>query len=367
MITYDFKEQLAKGKDGEAVLDDYFRQWYDIEEVTLEQEKKGIDRIFYPKQKLRNLDWLAGLLTGEGTFSWRKYERGQPYPRISMASVDEDIVEAAKEISGVGCIYQHKRHNSPHQDYFSWVVQTKNDALELMLSLYPMLTTAKREQIEAGTDVDKAECLTSVSPFWLAGLLEGEGCFGAYDRADMQRRAARVQLAMCDKEAVSLVASHYGGNVRKTEQRNNKHSIQWVWAKQSAEARNIMYELYPYLGERRREKIRTISAEWGGLGVTVEMKTDTKTQKTSNIFVETYSKMEKNKPGWGWTCSAALLVYFALPDTIYMVAPKTVRDMIPQWVEKYGQRKVKNRGWTSAGIPVPTSEFAKISEVVLLP
>ena len=45
--VYDFNEQLALGKIGEAVLDTYFAQWYAIEPFDLAIEKAiGADRLF---------------------------------------------------------------------------------------------------------------------------------------------------------------------------------------------------------------------------------------------------------------------------------------------------------------------------------
>ena len=46
-MTYDFQQQLKFGKEMEDLLDIFFSKWYDIEEVSLADEKeRGIDRIF---------------------------------------------------------------------------------------------------------------------------------------------------------------------------------------------------------------------------------------------------------------------------------------------------------------------------------
>jgi hypothetical protein len=96
----------------------------------------------------------------------------------------------------------------------------------------------------------------------------------------------------------------------------------------------------------------------------VEYKTDDKTSKTGNVFVETYSNLERNKFGWAWTCQADILIYFALPDTLYIVKPHVIREHIDEWLEKYGIRTVKNRGWTSVGIAVAEEDFSTICESV---
>lgn len=92
----------------------------------------------------------------------------------------------------------------------------------------------------------------------------------------------------------------------------------------------------------------------------IEYKADSKTQDTGNVFVETYSVYEMGKYGWAWTSTADVLVYLCIPDTIYMVYPHVIRDHLDFWKRTYGEKSVKNKGYTSRGIPVPEIEFAKV-------
>ena len=43
---YDFKKQLAAGEQSEAMLDNFFAQWYSITPVGMAEQRQGIDRIF---------------------------------------------------------------------------------------------------------------------------------------------------------------------------------------------------------------------------------------------------------------------------------------------------------------------------------
>lgn len=95
----------------------------------------------------------------------------------------------------------------------------------------------------------------------------------------------------------------------------------------------------------------------------VEYKADDKTSKTGNVFVETMSIVERNKPGWAWKSEADMLVYLAIPDTLYIVPMGDVRKRIPEWRLEHGTRRVKNKAWTTVGIPVPEEDFAKICKV----
>src|SRR6185436_15012585 len=46
MPIYNFTDQLKKGKEAEAELDAYFTDVYSIAKVTLQDDKRGIDRVF---------------------------------------------------------------------------------------------------------------------------------------------------------------------------------------------------------------------------------------------------------------------------------------------------------------------------------
>lgn len=106
---------------------------------------------------------------------------------------------------------------------------------------------------------------------WLAGLLEGEGCFFVYTGPHNKRAQLRVQLKMSDRDiverAVGLMA--IGGSI--TEHNPNgspgqilsadtaKNPAAWsvtygaCWIGQKAE--NLMRRILPYMGDRRTSKI----------------------------------------------------------------------------------------------------------------
>ncbi len=107
--------------------------------------------------------------------------------------------------------------------------------------------------------------------YWLAGLLEGEGCFithvitkntrnGKFDYKQFQ-----FKLQMNDRDIVERAAALIGSNptIHKREYRfhynkkpgyeihiNGSLAIQW------------MMTIYTLMGIRRREKIREIIEEW---------------------------------------------------------------------------------------------------------
>lgn len=98
--------------------------------------------------------------------------------------------------------------------------------------------------------------------------------------------------------------------------------------------------------------------------INVEYKADERTQETGNVFIETMSVMEMGKYGWAWSSQADMLVYLAIPDTLYIVPPVKIREIIGEWTKKFGLRTVRNKAYKSCGIPVPEEEFAKICSSV---
>ena len=108
--------------------------------------------------------------------------------------------------------------------------------------------------------------------YWIAGILEGEGCFSPHKgkpRKDGSRAIkAYIQLHMRDEDIVRRVCEctgvgkvygpyhftrNYAGATKAYDK--SKHSGQYRWCVTGDEALELLKELYPLMGERRREKI----------------------------------------------------------------------------------------------------------------
>ena len=77
---YDFKTQLAIGKEVEAALDTYFNKWYVVTPVTLDTEiNNGIDRIFTSRQ-------TSQTKTVEYKADFKAYQTGNVYVELSVDS-----------------------------------------------------------------------------------------------------------------------------------------------------------------------------------------------------------------------------------------------------------------------------------------
>ena len=89
---------------------------------------------------------------------------------------------------------------------------------------------------------------------WLAGILEGEGCFGFY------RKKATVAITMTDEDVIArvslLMKTRYSMQSRRKENWKDTYSIRLS----SSKAVYIMATVLPFMGTRRSAKINEILA-----------------------------------------------------------------------------------------------------------
>ena len=58
-MIYEFDEQLSKGEKYELELDAFFSKFYKIEKVTMDEQRKGIDRIFVKGETRYNIEYKS--------------------------------------------------------------------------------------------------------------------------------------------------------------------------------------------------------------------------------------------------------------------------------------------------------------------
>lgn len=98
---------------------------------------------------------------------------------------------------------------------------------------------------------------------WLAGLLEGEGCFILNSRRKNpnHRKSIQVSLAMSDEDVVRRAAALMGTTVNVMREARGTHSKMWRTLASSQKAEDLMLAVRPHMGERRGAKIDAILAE----------------------------------------------------------------------------------------------------------
>jgi hypothetical protein len=87
--------------------------------------------------------WLAGLLEGEGCFTFKRPNK----PVVALQMTDEDVMERAHALMGS----PPPTHRKPQKEHHkaSWVTQVSGQqAVDLMLLVRPYMGTRRQEQID---------------------------------------------------------------------------------------------------------------------------------------------------------------------------------------------------------------------------
>ena len=187
---------------------------------------------------MSDIEWAAGLADGEGSW-W--FDNG---PRFSLCSVDEDVVMRFSELFSIPV---RKSGRKTIAGKTVWITDTRPRALELGKTLSPWLGTRRLDKLtQLGGD------LLPRSPDtvdWLAGLLEGEGCF------DLHRgKYPRIRVVMNDHDVVERAALLLQGN---TVHRKDGSLEAYVRGKK-AEA--VGHTLFPKMSVRRQNKLAEVFA-----------------------------------------------------------------------------------------------------------
>lgn len=98
---------------------------------------------------------------------------------------------------------------------------------------------------------------------WLAGLLEGEGCFYAGGR---NKKSGHIALSMTDEDVVNRAAFLMGAHVRPVGPRSAwQGKRQYRTVATGVRARATMEAVLPYLGVRRARRVVDLLAmpTWG--------------------------------------------------------------------------------------------------------
>jgi hypothetical protein len=91
--------------------------------------------------------------------------------------------------------------------------------------------------------------------YWIAGILEGEGCFNYYN-------APRIFLKMTDKDTVERARNITGADAVVREQDRIGLKRSYILAINSHYAVGWMMTLYSIMSARRKEQIKQVLSEW---------------------------------------------------------------------------------------------------------
>lgn len=103
---------------------------------------------------------------------------------------------------------------------------------------------------------------------WLAGLLEGEGCFGIYfnknAKGEKKYPVLRISLGMTDEDVVERAAGLLGARGHRTYQPAKGIKPFFETTVTGSRAAGWMMTLYSLMGRRRRQRILECLSRWDG-------------------------------------------------------------------------------------------------------
>lgn len=91
---------------------------------------------------------------------------------------------------------------------------------------------------------------------WLAGLLEGEGCF------TYTKRTPQITVSMTDRDVIERIARIFHKHVFEREPQGIGKLRVYGTAVHGSRAIQVMQTVYSLMGERRRTKIREVLLSW---------------------------------------------------------------------------------------------------------
>jgi hypothetical protein len=90
---------------------------------------------------------------------------------------------------------------------------------------------------------------------FLAGVFEGEGSFGFWGKEHKNNRYFRIQVRMTDEDIVVRFVDFFKlGHVNSHTPKKDNLKKSWKWTIAGDKAMEVMLQMVPYLGIRRKEK-----------------------------------------------------------------------------------------------------------------
>lgn len=196
-------------------------------------------------------EWLAGYLEGEGWFGL-KHDK----PTLQVQSTDQDVVQFVAE--NLGCPmfgpYSRKAVERQHHKPVYVAQQCGHNAQATMERIRPWMGQRRSEVLEGimGTERPKA---APHGVEWLAGILEGEGCFSYWTNCPY------VQVRMTDEDVVRNVPPLMPGRtarVRREDRSNQGWSDIYSYRVGGSYARATMEGVLPFMSRRRTARIEEL-------------------------------------------------------------------------------------------------------------
>jgi hypothetical protein len=101
--------------------------------------------------------------------------------------------------------------------------------------------------------------------YWIAGLLEGEGCFSLKTTCNV----ASIQLCMTDEDVVRKFAALTNSKAYGPYNQGPRRKCSWRVFIAASDAAGLMMTLYKLMGVRRKLAIKQALADWKNIPPTL--------------------------------------------------------------------------------------------------
>jgi len=221
--------------------------------------------------------WLAGLLEGEGCFGVKKGTKGgsRPCLRLQLQMSDRNVVERAAHFLEGNAKTCSPRKKHPEWSIMHFVEVNGAKAERAMAWILPYMGERRTQRITESLfaenlshhkpgwslpEISESKQSRELDIAWLAGLLEGEGCFHV-SSPTTGRPGILVYLQMRDYDVVLRAQQLMGaGKIghRKRSLHNPKHNDTFQISVHGRKAEPVMRDVLPYMGERKAAQISGI-------------------------------------------------------------------------------------------------------------
>jgi hypothetical protein len=197
------------------------------------------------------LAWIAGLVEGEGTFT-----NSSSSSVLRVVMTDLDVLERLERITGVGYIRSIPSRQPHHKQAYSWTVKRREHLEPLAMLLWPLMGERRRRQMGSCKTLKRLSwpnvCdlpaeLAGPAAAWVAGVLEGEGCFSL-----TRRHGGRINLESTDADVVGRVQALTGGDLyRQAARKENWKPTTILAIRGRSNLRRVLPLILPWLLQRR--------------------------------------------------------------------------------------------------------------------
>lgn len=104
--------------------------------------------------------------------------------------------------------------------------------------------------------------LSNLDAAYVAGLMDGDGCYGMYDRPGMKQKSPQIQLAMTDKDVVTWVANLIQRKPTWRQPIGKNRKPVYALQLSATTAVNFAREVFPYMRLKRKRDIVKKMLRW---------------------------------------------------------------------------------------------------------